>query len=267
MAVRHARWILLAAATLGLSGCTSVFKAVFARHSQPVLVRAAPPSPAATSLTEAGRTYLAAGNTGLAIEAFQHAIGMGEPAAPALNGLGVAYARLDRFETAQKLFAQALALAPDNAQYAANMARLLRSPALAARHDADIAAEIAAAAPPAPAPSQPAPGQLVRVSANEFRIVTVEPAAAPLLGKKPARQVALVARHNADTAARPRSAAPAALAPVTPASETTPAGAAPATLVNPFVADAASAPTPAMTVETRKAPDPAPSAEADGATL
>jgi len=260
MAFRHARWILLSAAALSLSGCTSIFHAVFARHGQPILVRAVTPAPAPAidPLTQAGRAHLAAGNTGLAIEAFQHALGTGEPAAPALNGLGVAYARIDRFETAQKLFEQAIALAPDNQQYAANMARLLRSPALAMRHDGDIAASIAPVIAAAPTqPAQPARGQLVRVSANEFHITTIDPAPVPVAARAGARRTAAISRPQAKLAVQSVKAPAAALAAPAPAPAATEAKAAATTLINPFTASSGTPSAPLMKVESRSsAPSP-----------
>lgn len=258
MTYRQARWILLATATLTLSGC-SVFRAAWFHggHKERALASApAAPAKASTPLTEAGRSYLAAGNTGLAIEAFQRALGLGEPAAPALNGLGVAYARLDRFETAQKLFAQAIALAPENEQYAANMARLLRSPALAMRHDADIAASVAPALAKAEPIKAPVPGQVMRVSANEFRIVTTEPGPAPLARKPavPARQAAVALPAKA-RAVLSRAAEPSPVA----------ATAAPTVLSNPFVAGAGSVQMPAIKVETRSATGAVPSEKSEAA--
>jgi Flp pilus assembly protein TadD len=241
--------MLLAAATLTLSGCSFFRSAWFHGGNKAPALASAPvaPAKAPTPLTEAGRAYLAAGNTGLAIEAFQHALGTGEPPAPALNGLGVAYARLDRFETAQRLFQQAIALAPENEQYAANMARLLRSPTLAMRHDGDIAAAAAPELAKAEPVKAPVPGQVMRVSANEFRIVTIQPGAAPTAAKTAPKQALALATVPAKVTPAKRAAA--SLAPAKPAAEPTTK-----VIANPFVAGAAAINTPAITVETKSAP-------------
>jgi tetratricopeptide (TPR) repeat protein len=141
----------------------------------------------AESATSIGRRQLAEGQTGLAIEYFQRAMASGEPIAPAVNGLGVAYARLDRFDLAQRYFQQAIASDPVNPQYADNLARLMRSPALAMRHEGDIAKEALQAAATVQteaksaraASAAPAIGQLQRVSRGEVRITSAPPQAAP----------------------------------------------------------------------------------------
>lgn len=178
MAVPYARLILLATAAVSLSGCSSFFHSAFFRGERSSSTATAV---VLTPYTDAGRAYLAKGETGHAIEAFQRALGLGEPAAPALNGLGVCFARLGRPETAQRLFEQALAIAPDNPQYAANLARLERSQAMALR--ADPAAE-QIPQPEARTAQAPGAGRMVQVSANEYHLTTVEPAPAPLIGKK-----------------------------------------------------------------------------------
>ncbi|MBC2666288.1 tetratricopeptide repeat protein [Novosphingobium flavum] len=271
MTVRKTGLLVLVTASFSLSGCASVFNFSWLHSNKPAQARSETPASAGTPMTDAGRKFLASGDTGLAIEAFQHALGSGEAAAPALNGLGVAYARLDRFETAQNLFAQAIALAPENEQYAANMARLLRSPALAMRHDADIAAQVVAVAAPAPeTPAvavKPAPGQLVRVSANEFHIVTASAAPAPQIGKASVRTAR--AKPAATSAAKSapakvamqsaRTRAKSALASK-PQALVTPRRAARTTIDNPFVASAA-APVTTLKVEVRESA-PAPKSEA-----
>ncbi|HEY6868145.1 MAG TPA: tetratricopeptide repeat protein [Novosphingobium sp.] len=189
MSVRHTHWIVLATATFALSGCASFFHSAFFRvplrpAPQPQLaIRTAP-----TGYTEAGRAQLAAGNEGLAIEAFQHALGAGEPAAPALNGLAVAYVRINRFDTARNLFEQAIAMAPENPQYAANFTLMLRQQALAMNAQAAerVAVPEQTEQPREVAQAAPAPGQLVQVSASEYQVSTTAPAAAPLIAPKQA---------------------------------------------------------------------------------
>lgn len=120
------RYIASGMMALALGGCT-LFQAP--RH------QASPPSfrvaggtaqeaeQHAQTALEAGRRALDQGQTGLAIEAFRQALDAGGSPAPALNGLGVAYARLGDLETAARLFEEASAMAPDQASYHANMAR------------------------------------------------------------------------------------------------------------------------------------------------
>ena len=256
MTKHTAKCLLLVAALAPLSGCSSVYRAVFAPHGRPALARstptpAAPAKAVATPFTDAGRAQLTAGNPGSAVEAFQHALGSGEPAGPALNGLAVAYARLERFETAQRLFAEAMAVDPANELYAANLDRLLRSPAYAASQRVSAPA-LAQAAAPAPVVAQPQAGQLVRISANEFAITTMPPTQAA-----PARAVL---RHRlASAAATVRSPAPKRTAAARIA-----AADGRKVLANPFVTTANAARLPAIEVVSQPKPaQPAqPSAEA-----
>jgi tetratricopeptide (TPR) repeat protein len=137
----------LIALSIPLGACNSFLGIHFARHTP----RAAPPAvtvPTAQSATAIGRQQLADGQTGLAIESFRRALASGEEVAPALNGMGVAYARLERFDLAQRYFQQAMASDPANPKYGDNLARLMRSPVFALRRESDIARAVIAASPP-----------------------------------------------------------------------------------------------------------------------
>lgn len=205
----HTRALVLIALAAPLGACNSFLGIKFARHAAPAPARVeAPAVPAATaaladSATALGRKQLAEGQTGLAIESFQKALGSGEPVAPAVNGLGVAYARLGRFELAWRYFEQAKASDPANPAYADNLARLLRSPALAMRRDGDIARDQAAAsarqgataAPPA-ATRAPALGQLQRVSRGEVRIATAPAQSAPVAAQHAAGEFKPLVRFS-----------------------------------------------------------------------
>ncbi len=79
---------LLAGCALILGGCQVAGTPGLSRTGT-----AAEQRPARTE-TEQGREHLSAQRNGLAIEAFNRALVFGEEPAPALNGLGVAYARL-----------------------------------------------------------------------------------------------------------------------------------------------------------------------------
>lgn len=185
MQKRYAKTIALIALTVPLGACNSFLGIHFARHArnpEPAVAEAAR-APA----TEAGRKQLTDGQTALAIESFQQALASGEPIAPAVNGLGVAYARLGRFELALQYFKQAMAADPLDPRYEANAARLMQSPTFAMRREADLAAaqlkaEQAAVVPATVQTASAAPtvGRLQRVSRGEVRIVTAVPEAAPL---------------------------------------------------------------------------------------
>jgi hypothetical protein len=70
---------------------------------------------------EEGRAALAANLPGSAIPAFQRATLNPETAAAAYNGLGVAYARLQRGDLAERFFTQATVLDRENEAYANNL--------------------------------------------------------------------------------------------------------------------------------------------------
>lgn len=189
---------------VSLTACNSFFGThLFSRHAartaEATAPRAsAPAEPAVTAVTAAaakndaaigeGRKHLAAGNYGLAIDTFRTAMANGEPAAPALNGLGVAYAHIGRFDLAQRYFLEAIQADPGDERYAANLTRLMRSPAMAMRRDGDVGAALLrdeaarqneAQAQPAIAVAAPQKGRLSKVSSHEFHIATLAPAAAP----------------------------------------------------------------------------------------
>jgi tetratricopeptide (TPR) repeat protein len=181
------RTLVLIALATPLCACNSFLGINFARHAP----RAAPTAASvsaliakAESMTSVGRRQLADGQTGLAIESFQRAMASGEPIASAVNGLGVAYARLDRFDLAQRYFEQAIASDPANNRYADNLARLMRSSTIAMRRDGDIAKAALQAAARAQAAAKAvnaatAMGKLQRVSRGEVRIASAPPQAAP----------------------------------------------------------------------------------------
>ena len=211
MRYRHARALVLIGLAAPLGACSS-FLGIHLSHraapAEPVQAAAAP-APAvqvvaqAESATALGRKQLADGQTGLAIESFQKALAAGEPIAPAVNGLGVAYARLGRLDLAQRYFQQAAASDPADSRYADNLVRVTRS--LADRDVAQLARQ-SAAPPPAVRPAQPVLGQLQRVSRGEVRIATAPAQAAPLAAKSAEAFKPLVRISLADPAA---SAAPA----------------------------------------------------------
>jgi hypothetical protein len=192
MRVTCVRLTFVTAAAFTLSGCGTM-QSIFGPHSARMpeyrVVAAANPEAAIAQATDEGRRHLDRGETGLAIEAFRRALSAGPPTAPALNGMGVAFARLGRYELAHRYFQQAAVLDPLDQRYAANLSRLNRSPAFAMRHDGDIVAAALADAgrskleQPAPALAMPEPrsGSLTRISSREYRIRTAQPMPAPLI--------------------------------------------------------------------------------------
>lgn len=217
----YARALVLIALAAPLGACNSFLGINFARHAPPAApeVEQALTGVKAESATSVGRRQLAEGQTGLAIESFQRAMASGEPIAPAVNGLGVAYARLDRFDLAQRYFQQAIASDPANSQYSDNLTRLMRSPVLTMRRDGDIAnaalraaalSEASSAGGPTAAratKSIPVVGKLQRISRGEVRIATAPPQAAPVdHAKMDSRFKPLVRVSIAEpTALQPRS--------------------------------------------------------------
>lgn len=129
------------------------------------------PVPAPSVLTNIARDQLAAGNFGLAIETFRLARGAGEPLAPVLNGLGVAYAHLGRADLAANNFRLAIARDPDEERYRWNLSKLLAQTEMARARD-----QVELYVSPGPAAEPDVAGQagkLVKVSPGQFVIRTV----------------------------------------------------------------------------------------------
>lgn len=160
---------------LGASGCQSL-----GNQSQHLALYAGKRADEQVSLGEMqlarGRAYLDAELTTLAIGQFTLARQDPRTLAAASNGLGVAYARMGRYDLADRYFAAAVTAEPDSARYLRNLAALRGSlPALAR------------AAAPSPAPAAAAasarPGlRLVRLSRGEVHIGGSAP-----VGAAPAR--------------------------------------------------------------------------------
>ncbi len=180
----YARLTLAIALSLPLGACSSIFGSNTAARSTQQLQPAENAAPKlALGSTDEGRAHLGAGRVGLAIEAFQRALASGEPVAPALNGMGVAYARLGRSDAAKRFFEQASAMEPANEKFAANLVNLLRSPAFAARQNRELMGQLAnGTGNPSPATASDSPrlGQLQRISRSEVRIAAAPSLAAPL---------------------------------------------------------------------------------------
>lgn len=183
--------IAVVSAALCLAGCASMSGAKHAsRASADNLDMAEIYHDYAVEQLELGRNQLRAGAHGLALDALRRAARDPATAVPALNAMGVAYAKLGRTDVASRYFNLALAREPANATAAANLARLqldMRSapqdvattkPASSDRSGQDLASQ--AAAPEVARMIKPAYGakviaesgaaQLQRVSAHEVRI-------------------------------------------------------------------------------------------------
>lgn len=197
--------VTLAVLSLALPGCSALFgtSKLASQSGSQQNVQAAQEATLVrqSALTDAGRRALDQGNTGLAIEAFTRAVRMGEAPAPAMNGLGVAYARIGRFDLAQRYFERATQIDPVEGRYQANLARLMRSPLFARRNEADQSRALMAQAEQkqdaeARTRQAAAPGQLERIGANQFFIKT----AAPAVGKGPVRTAMVITRKPSSTA-------------------------------------------------------------------
>lgn len=108
-----------------LAGCQSIFGSHAKLEVRPIGGEAA----ATTTIVslEKGRQHLIRGEAGSAIAAFRLAALDPETAAPAQNGMGVAYALLGRGDLAERYFREAVAASPDDPRYAANLSKYYRS--------------------------------------------------------------------------------------------------------------------------------------------
>lgn len=93
-----------------------------------------------------GRKALQDGKTAAAIDAFMMARAFPEQAPAALNGLAVAYSRIGRPDLAERFFQGAVALAPSEDRYRANLALFYSSNGIP--RQAEPAMALAAIAPP-----------------------------------------------------------------------------------------------------------------------
>lgn len=108
--------ILLAASTVALGGCAG--GASLGRFDvRPVVPEdyAARGTPLEAGVYELGKRQLAAGNAGLAIDAFRRALRTDPASVEALNGLAVAYDRIRRFDLSRRYYEQALGIDPRSA--------------------------------------------------------------------------------------------------------------------------------------------------------
>lgn len=183
--------IALAVATPALCGCQSFLGGAFAAKTPRATSQEQVWEAFAEAELESGRRALDDGRLAEAVASFRIAGHLPAQAASASNGLAVAYARLGRADLAERYFRQAIALAPRDTRYQANLERFYqRNPialpkAVAATASAERGAAAVAVAPAGASAAADAPvtvgvpgavtvsrpsTRLVRVSANEVRL-------------------------------------------------------------------------------------------------
>lgn len=161
-----------------------------------------------------GREAMRGGNLIAAMSAFRIAQRDPLTAADATNALGVAWTTLGRHDLAEKMFLEAIALAPRDRRFAANLERLLAERVVPGLQPTETAPLLARSAPPATQPVRSktdsvrtkAPvNRLVRVSRTEVRIGTADRAPATENGAATVSAVSGPARGPAIRVARPRA--------------------------------------------------------------
>ncbi len=181
--------VILAVASPMLGGCKSLFGQPTAIRSSESGMQQRDSAGYAEAQMALGKESLDSGQYGLAIIAFRNARVFPDHAAGAYNGLAVAYLQLDRPDLAERFFKQAVAEAPGNKRFQANLALFYKAvPEVAVRTTRDEAPALPSLAlnEPASAPRavqlmaragehravtvQAATGHLVRVSANQLLI-------------------------------------------------------------------------------------------------
>lgn len=108
-----------------LAGCQSIFGSHAKLEVRPVGVEQT--AAAAAVALEEGRQHVTRGEIASAIAAFRTAAHDPASAAPAYNGLAAAYALIGRGDLAERYFQQAIAADPQDARFAANLAKFYRS--------------------------------------------------------------------------------------------------------------------------------------------
>lgn len=137
--------LLVAIAAMPLGGCKALFgSSQFT--AQKAEIREQQPLDFAQRELTLGREALDKGNWAEAIIALRNAQRMPQFAAQAHNGMGVAYAQLGRADLAERYFLLAIAQAPEDRRFSANLARLHAQ-------NAKAEAQAFAAANPAPVPA------------------------------------------------------------------------------------------------------------------
>lgn len=188
---RLAKFGTVIGAAVLLAGCQSSPFAGwgFAKSGAKRAEVAPPPKVVGAQLIEEGRTLLAQGRISAAVATFRLARLDASTAAQAENGLGVAYAKLGRYDLADRYFRSAVGREPEDMRFTANLLRLQRH-VLFARSQARSAASQLAQVEPLPSPEAVADAASVhRISDGIVRITTRED-----LGERPQMAIAFVER-------------------------------------------------------------------------
>lgn len=136
--------MLLTAGTVVLAGCQSMGSGHALREGLRIPKERSPEEYAAGQLS-LGREALGLEQWGLALTSFRLVRHMPEHAAEASNGMAIAYANIGRPDLAERLFQDAVALAPGDRRYQANLTRFYAvTPEFAVKTDRGF--ELAAAA-------------------------------------------------------------------------------------------------------------------------
>lgn len=172
-----------------LAGCqSSPFSGWgFAKQKKARVAMEAPPEIIGAQLIEEGRAQLRQGRISAAVATFRLAKLDPSVVAQAENGLGVAYAKLGRFDLADRYFRAAVSRDPQDMRFTANLLRLQRHVMLARASAAPV--ERVAAAPEPKAEADPKLARAHRISDGIVRITTRED-----LGERP--QVAIAYREK-----------------------------------------------------------------------
>lgn len=135
-----------------LAGCqTSPFAGWFSKSSDKRAQARTAPKLVGAQLIEEGRVQLSQGHISAAVATYRLARMDPSTAAQAENGLGVAYAKLGRFDLADRYFRSAVEREPQDMRFTANLLRLQRT-VMMARAKLRTAEPVLAKAEPAAEP-------------------------------------------------------------------------------------------------------------------
>lgn len=138
-----------------------------------------------SEVTDAGRALLDAGQPGFAIDTFRKALAKGEAPGPALNGLGVAYARIGRTDLAVRYFQQAMVFDPNETRYAMNLERVSAPSSIVPAMAAQMAQAPAGVPAASQAPKSRPVVSVTQMARAEIKIVTQPPLATGTARAKP----------------------------------------------------------------------------------
>ena len=186
------RMIAIIAGAVLLAGCqSSPFSGWgFAKKNLTRTAARAAPKIIGAQLIEEGRILLQEGHISAAVASFRLARLDASTAAEAENGLGVAYAKLGRFDLANGYFRAAVARDPKDMRFTANLLRLQHHVMLARK--AALPAERIGAGPEPRTQDMAGADRVHRISDGIVRIATREE-----LGERPLMAIAYLDKHPA----------------------------------------------------------------------